>query len=328
MRWFILSVVLLLAATLCSAPVTAELPEGWWLEWQPGDGHVHSKYSDWDFAYGFGKIPGPPIGTIALAAVAKDLKWVIITDHEQMYSSMSGWYPKSWEWQLMKAECSLYETEIRLLGGELLILPGEELGNVIPDLVPGIGSYGHSLAYGISGYTDSGYWSHCQDMITATQEKGGVGFIAHPYTEKVHDFFPWADWNVTGYSGVEVINSGSISTFVDSSWDYHLGHEASHRSSGRKPPSTHVGIGNSDAHWPQGVGSGKTYVRAAHPFSHSTVIAALTTGRCVASNGPLVVCELDGSKNRSHGNCAFRTSRVTGHRMEQFYRHFQTQDNR
>lgn len=57
--------------------------------------------------------------------------------------------------------------------------------------------------------------------------------------------------------------------------------------------TTHVGIGNSDAHWPDDVGRSKTYVYIEDDdITPDHVFDALFEGKCVASNGPLLVCQL------------------------------------
>jgi hypothetical protein len=63
--------------------------------------------------------------------------------------------------------------------------------------------------------TDSviGYQESAQGYIDRIRNAGGAGFMAHP-AEKRHYFeayppYPWTDWNVTGFDGIELWNQMS-----------------------------------------------------------------------------------------------------------------------
>ncbi|MBD3390477.1 MAG: histidinol-phosphatase [Chitinivibrionales bacterium] len=52
-----------------------------------------------------------------------------------------------------------------------------------------------------------------QEYVDGVRERGGIGFIAHPM-ERRHYFkkyppFPWTEWDVTGYDGIEIWNQMS-----------------------------------------------------------------------------------------------------------------------
>jgi len=228
--------------------------------WSPGDGHVHSGYSRWDLAYRLGAIEGPSVLEQAVAASNSGLSWIIMTDHEDM---MSGT-----DWDSEREDCIFAETAI----GNCMC--GEELGSVWPLI-----SRGHYLAYDISSYIDSD--SSCRDMVDQVNAQGGIGTIAHPHVDTFGDFFSWADWSVTGYQGLELINGGKVSSETVAKWDELL------------MSNNHIiGLANSDAHWQEDIGKGITYCYAGAFPTHEAIYNALRKGRAVASTGPLVVFKI------------------------------------
>ncbi len=52
-----------------------------------------------------------------------------------------------------------------------------------------------------------------QSLIDAVREAGGISFIAHPFDPAMPEFgetdISWADWSVTGYTGIELWNGFS-----------------------------------------------------------------------------------------------------------------------
>ena len=56
-------------------------------DWLPGDGHVHSQFSSWDWSYGLGNlgIIAPTVLEQVQAGKEHDLQWIIFTDHEEMF---------------------------------------------------------------------------------------------------------------------------------------------------------------------------------------------------------------------------------------------------
>lgn len=130
--------------------------------WYAGDGHVHSTFSSVDLAYiKHPRTPRPEVQAMADKAKEKGLSWIIMTDHEDMVSGT---------WADMRDACNN-------VTGDVLVIPGEELGSVAHKL-----SDGHYLAYDISNYVDAENYG-CQTMIDAVKNVYGFGFIAHPFAE-------------------------------------------------------------------------------------------------------------------------------------------------
>ena len=241
--------------------------------WYPGDGHVHSEHSDWDWSYLRRPTETPPsVLDQARAAYFNSLSWVIMTDHEQMLDTD--------EWKEARDECA--QAERWFAEGEIpmLVMCGEEVGSVLPGTLRG-----HYLAYDIS---DSVSWpaeTSAQDMIKAVAKKGGFGFIAHPDDMKFFQGGAWKDWYVTGHAGLEIINASMkrIPRNTVLRWDHYL-------LGWPVEVPTMWGIGNSDAHWPRYVGGAKTYVYLGDgPVTHERVYHALRNGRSVFTEGPLLV---------------------------------------
>jgi len=240
--------------------------------WYSGDGHVHSRFSCYDIAYL--NTRNPPMPTPADqsgAAKTRKLDWIILTDHEYMFKRdtnrpfrdrldqfFRGYGPDD-QWTYMQDQCNNVNAKVR--GGDkalCLTWAGEEAGSCDP------ASHGHYLCYGISGYVET-HKSECKSMIQSAIERGGFGFIAHPFNsgfrEEVANL-KWDNWDVQGYSGVELINCGKTQPYALGSskpnWDQHLTEDVGEVSRlaksgdwdrGNRPSTFHVGVGNSDAHW-------------------------------------------------------------------------------
>jgi hypothetical protein len=70
--------------------------------------------------------------------------------------------------------------------------------------------HNHYLVTGTSGVVDG---QTAAEYVAAVRAQGGVGFLAHPH-EVRHYFstfppYPWTDWHVTGFDGVELWNQMS-----------------------------------------------------------------------------------------------------------------------
>ncbi len=136
----------------------------------PGNIHVHSTYSD-----GTGTVP-----QIAEAAREAGLKYVIITDHQDLQALREeGFY------------------------GEVLVIAGTELHR----------EANHYLALDIEQNVEEDTFNP-QLAIDNVNQKGGFGFLAHPF-EKGSPFitngsaFPWNNLEVDGYTGIEIWNYSS-----------------------------------------------------------------------------------------------------------------------
>lgn len=140
-----------------------------WYEYR-GAAHVHSSYSD-------GTRPVPEI-----AKIAEDsgLDFILINDH----MTLQGRKDEGWR-------------------GSVLVLVGYEANDAKDN--------NHYLVYGTDTVTPEN--ATAAQYVAHTQQQGGVGFIAHPDEQRTvatgYRGYPWTDWSVTGFEGVEIWNQMS-----------------------------------------------------------------------------------------------------------------------
>lgn len=134
-----------------------------------GSVHVHSIFSD-----GSGKIED-----IIQAAHEAELDFVVLTDHNTLRAKDEGyekWY------------------------GSTLLIVGAEINDKQ--------NKNHYLALGINEAFSTR--QPAKDYVKKVKENGGVGFIAHPHEKrssmKEHPPYPWTDWNVDEFDGIEIWN--------------------------------------------------------------------------------------------------------------------------
>ena len=139
-----------------------------------GNLHVHSPYSDGHGSH----------DEIALAAIKADLDFVVVTDHNIWVQGMDGYR---------------YLDRRRVL-----LLTGEEVHDRFREP-----QKNHLLAYEV-GCELSPYAHDSQELINIIQQEGGLSFLAHPIDPEVESFhepdLSWIDWDVKGYSGIELWN--------------------------------------------------------------------------------------------------------------------------
>jgi hypothetical protein len=124
---------------------------------------------------------------IADAAIEAELDVVIITDHNQLVLEKEGYY----------------ETGNR----KVLLLVGEEIHD--RDRNP---EKNHLLVFGINqDLADKA--KDPNQLINAVHQNGGVSFLAHPIDPAAPLFneadYSWEDWNVSGFTGIELWNGFS-----------------------------------------------------------------------------------------------------------------------
>lgn len=131
--------------------------------------HMHSVYSD-----GSGQVP-----EIAKAASEAGLDYILLTDHNTLRAlkeGYEGWY------------------------GNTLLLVGCEINDRQ--------NKNHYLAFGINQAFSTRL--SAADYVNKVKEAGGIGFIAHPHEKrnhmKEHPPYPWIDWDVDGFTGIEIWN--------------------------------------------------------------------------------------------------------------------------
>ena len=117
---------------------------------------------------------------VAGIAAQAGLDFLIVTDHNAFASGLDGW-------------CD-----------DVLLLVGEEINDSRLDPAAN-----HYLALDIKRHVP-GDSASSQDIIDAVSAQGGFGFIAHPFEHSPpftrEPGLPWIDWQVTGYTGLEIWN--------------------------------------------------------------------------------------------------------------------------
>ncbi len=136
-----------------------------------GNPHVHTPYSDGTVLH----------AGVAQAAEKASLNFVIVTDHNVWVDNCERYY------------------------GKVLLLVGEEIHDVRrrPQA-------NHLLAYHAESEL-APLASDPQKLIGEVQRRGGFCYLAHPFEYRGRlspdlKAIPWADWEVTGYTGLEVWN--------------------------------------------------------------------------------------------------------------------------
>ncbi|NWF90743.1 MAG: PHP domain-containing protein [Ignavibacteriaceae bacterium] len=131
--------------------------------------HMHSIYSD-----GSGEVP-----EIVKSASEVGLDYILLTDHNTLRALKEGY--EGWH-------------------GSTLLLVGCELNDKQ--------NKNHYLAFGINQAFSTRL--SAAEYVRKVNEAGGIGFIAHPHEKrthmKEHPSYPWTDWEVVGFTGIEIWN--------------------------------------------------------------------------------------------------------------------------
>ncbi len=134
-----------------------------------GNLHIHTLASDGAADH----------NAVAQAAGRAGLDFIIVTDHDVFLPEVQGWK------------------------GSVLLLVGEELRARDND------DGSHYLIFN-AGQEMLDQAGEPQHLIDAVNERGGLGFIAHPLeyagSYSGERTYNWQDWDVTGYSGIEIWN--------------------------------------------------------------------------------------------------------------------------
>jgi hypothetical protein len=139
--------------------------------------HMHTPYSD-----GFGSH-----ATIAKAAIRTGLDVVITTDHNVYVKGLDGYHVENEK--------------------KVLLMVGEEVHDVLREP-----QKNHLLIFG-AGRELATYASNPQRLIDQANQAGGLAFIAHPIDPAMEAFnepdLSWENWEVRGYTGIELWNGFS-----------------------------------------------------------------------------------------------------------------------
>jgi hypothetical protein len=136
--------------------------------------HMHTPYSDGEWHH----------TQIAEAAINAGLDMICVTDHNVWVKGPERYHEKD--------------------GRRVLVLVGEEIHD--PTRLP---QKNHLLAYNCQREL-----ARCaprpQELINAVRECGGLAFLAHPHDNSVplfdYEDISWVNWEVTGYTGLEIWN--------------------------------------------------------------------------------------------------------------------------
>ena len=183
-------------SSFTSAPLSSET------RWYRGDLHMHTAHSDGSCASQSGKRVPCPVFLTAQTAVARNLDFIAITDHntESQYESMR---------------------ELQPYFDRLLLIPGREITTF----------WGHFNIFGITGFIDyRAVWHDGRDVNTILREvrdKGGIASVNHanaPSGEACMGcgWTPPAPVDMKLFTSVEVINGGAIRASNAGFWDHQL----------------------------------------------------------------------------------------------------------
>ncbi len=274
--------------------------------WLAGDQHLHTTWSlD---AYALEGTEEGPAG-YADSARAKGLDWIMITDHSNIHAWWFGeWFFTPEQHEIARQEAASYRDEF---GWPVLYSQEMGLGRTGFWDLPS-----HMLVYPLDTFeapylenpSDGLVFGHaeCEDeqtIIDRINASGCYGFIAHPFEEGSMSFAQW-NWNngATGWAGFELwsnaegeFHEADLAAVVK--WHDLLG-EIAPPTGGTLadrpgfPTKYPVGLGNSDAHTAGAIGAVFTYARL-DDVEPASLRAAFLSGRCVASDGPLVTLEVN-----------------------------------
>ncbi|MEM2929129.1 MAG: hypothetical protein QXP60_09210 [Nitrososphaerota archaeon] len=238
--------------------------------WYPGDGHMHTKYSDGLYS----------ILQRRNQAYNSGLKWIIITDH--------GWNKLINNWSQYKTDCTNAQNQTP----NITVCPGEEIAT---------SENSHYLSYMMDNistpFRDLDYNKYWTIYWILRSEL--LGFIAHPYSTP----YPWEDWDdyyVTYNNsrknaprGIELISYNYI--IEDDKiqcWDNYLTTYISNTMADTNHRFC-VGLGNSDDHILT-IGYNMTYIYTGSsqpPGTYRTAVYnAIERGRAtVSSDGSLLI---------------------------------------
>ena len=139
--------------------------------------HMHTTYSDGHGSH----------AEIAQAALETGVDVVIVTDHNVWVDGPAGYYRSGQK--------------------KTLLLVGEEVHDQAR-----IPQKNHLLVFG-AGQGLGAFAADPQRLIDAVNDAGGLSFLAHPHETDSPAFsepdLSWVDWQVTGYTGIELWNEMS-----------------------------------------------------------------------------------------------------------------------
>jgi hypothetical protein len=191
------------------------------------------------------------VGQMVQAAKEKGMNFIIITDHNTIKQ---------------KDDCELENTDT------FMCIYGDEV------------TRGDGLGHGNAYFIDKAipwFWGGNQDNIDRTLLQGGLFYINHPFL-KGH---PWGDWDVNGFTGIEVWNGGTnydANQQALAKWEEYL-------NKGLKI----FGIAGSDAHSTVNVGEPRICAYL-EEFTPGALFNAMSKGHFYGTSGPDMRFEING----------------------------------
>lgn len=156
-----------------------------------GNMHVHTTYSDGSGTH----------DDIARAALDAGLDFVFTTDHNVLVHGVEGYYYRNFD--------------------RVLLLTAEEIHD--PTRLP---QKNHMLVIG-TDHELAARAPNPQELIDSVNETGGTCFLAHPYDPEAPRFnqsnLSWVDWNIQGFTGIELWNGMSefkarLTSLLSAAW--------------------------------------------------------------------------------------------------------------
>jgi len=148
--------------------------------------HIHSIYSDGSWTH----------QKIAEAGISSGLDGLIITDHNVLVHHLDGYYQKNRK--------------------KILVIIGEEIHNKIQEP-----QKNHLITFGQSKELCN-YAENTQQLINQVKKHGGLSFLAHPFEDSLPQVnetaITWENWNIDGYTGIEIWNHLSELKNESKSW--------------------------------------------------------------------------------------------------------------
>jgi hypothetical protein len=136
--------------------------------------HIHSVYSDGSGTH----------RQIIAAALKQNLDVVIVTDHNLLVENINGYHQKE--------------------GHTLLLLTGEEIHD--QSRIP---QKNHLLVLGAEKELCT-FADHPQNLLNQVNRFNGLSFLAHPFEVPLPQVkeadISWVDWDINGYTGLELWN--------------------------------------------------------------------------------------------------------------------------
>lgn len=148
--------------------------------------HIHSVYSDGTGTH----------ADIVSAAQRASLDIVVVTDHNVLVQGLEGYYGEG--------------------DRQLLLLTGEEVHDQTRDP-----QKNHMLVLG-AGREVAQFAADPQILIDKIRSAGGLSFLAHPFDPEAALFpgtdISWVNWEVHGYTGIELWNALAEFKSVATNW--------------------------------------------------------------------------------------------------------------